>query len=96
MITLGIIRHSKSDWSLLFHIVPKTKGRGWRSCGDLRCLNNISKDDRYPILNMQDRSAMLEGKTIFTKIHLILGFHHIPVNKADISKDIGYNHVWPH
>ena len=35
---------------------------------------------------MQDFAAMLEGKTILTKIDLILGFHHIPVNKADISK----------
>ena len=31
-------------------------------------------------------AAMLEGKTVFTKIDLIWGFHHIPVNKVDIPK----------
>ena len=35
---------------------------------------------------MQDFAAMLEGKTIITKINLLQGFHHIPVNKDDIPK----------
>ena len=38
------------------------------------------------ILNMQDFVAMLEGKTVFTKIDLIWGFYHIPVNNAGIPK----------
>ena len=35
---------------------------------------------------MQDFTAMLQGKTIFTQIDLIQGFHNIPVNNADIPK----------
>ena len=86
MLALGIIRPSKSNCFSPLHIVSRTHGRGWRPCGDFRCLNNTTKDDRYPILNMQDFAAMLEGKSIFTKIDLILGFHHIPVNNTDIPK----------
>ena len=51
-------------------------------------MNNITKDDQYPILNMQDFVAMIEGKTIFTKIDLIKCFHHIPINNADIPETV--------
>ena len=43
-------------------------------------------DDRYPIPSMQDIAAILEGKTIFSKIDLIRGYHHIPLNESDIPK----------
>ena len=68
MLALDIIRPSKSKWSSPLHIVLKTNGRDWRHCGDFRHLHNTIKEDQYPILNMQDFAAMLEGKTIFIKI----------------------------
>ena len=95
MLKLGIIRPSKSNWSSPLHIAPKPDGRGWRPCGDFRRLNTRTMDDRYPIPNMQDRypipnmqdfAAILEGKTVFSKIDLIRGFHHIPLNESDIPK----------
>ena len=86
MLTLGIIQPSKSNWSSPLHIAPKPNGRGWRPCGDFRQLNSRTVDDRYPIPNMQDFAAILEGKSIFSKIDLVRGYHHIPVNEADIPK----------
>ena len=86
MLKLGIIRPSKSNWSSPLHIAPKPHGRGWRPCGDFRRLNTRTMDDRYPIPNMQDFAAILEGKTVFSKIDLIRGFHYIPLNESDIPK----------
>ena len=86
MLNYGIIRPSKSTWSSPLHIAPKPNGQGWRPCGDFRRLNSRTVDDRYPIPNMQDFAAMLEGKTIFSKIDLIRRYHHILLNENDIPK----------
>ena len=35
---------------------------------------------------MSDVSARLAGNTIFTKIDLVRGYHHIPIAETDIPK----------
>ncbi|KAK3773542.1 hypothetical protein RRG08_022254 [Elysia crispata] len=82
---LGIIRRSSSPWSSPLHIVRKSNG-GWRPCGDYRWLNDVTKDDRYPLPHIQDLNSNLRGKTIFSKIDLIRGYHQIPVAEEDIPK----------
>lgn len=82
---LGIIRWSASPWSSPLHIAPKPGG-GWQPCGDFRRLNDVTVDDRYPLPHIQDFNGGLAGKTIFSVIDLVRGFHHIPVNAADICK----------
>ena len=82
---MGIIRHSNSPWTSLLHIVPKP-GDGWRPCGDFRCLNNATVDDRYPLPHIKDFNGSLTGKRIFSKVDLLRGYHQISVTSADIPK----------
>ena len=82
---MGIIRKSCSPWSSPLHVVPKANG-GWRPCGDYRRLNDVTLPDRYPVPHIQDFSARLAGKTLFSKIDLIKGYHQIPVHSKDVPK----------
>ena len=81
---MGIIRRSDSPWSSSLHMVPKNSG-GWRPCGDYRRLNDVTTADRYPVPHIQDFASQLAGASIFSKIDLVRGYHHIPVASEDVS-----------
>ena len=85
MEAMGIIRRSNSPWSSPLHIVPKPSG-GWRPCGDYRRLNTVTVDDRYPVPRLQDFTATLAGKTIFSKIDMVRAYHQVPMTPKDIPK----------
>ena len=82
---LGIIRRSSSPWSSPLHIVAKKCG-GWRPCGDYRRLNDATTPDRYPVPHIQDFSARLADKVIFSKVDLVRGYHQVPVHPLDVPK----------
>ncbi|GFO02552.1 Pol polyprotein [Plakobranchus ocellatus] len=82
---MGIVRKSNSPWASPLHIVPKPNC-GWRPCGDYRRLNNSTTPERYLIPHIHDFDAQFEGKTIFPKIHLVRGYHQIPMHPKDIPK----------
>ena len=82
---LGICRRGKSEWASPLMVAPKPGG-GWRVCGDYRRLNSVTKDDKYPVRTLTDFTADLHGKTVFSKIDLLKGYHQIPVADEDIGK----------
>ena len=61
---LGIVRRLSSPWSSPLHMAKKSNG-SWSPCGDYRRLNDITRDDRYPLPHIQDLNANFAGKTIF-------------------------------
>ena len=82
---LGICHKGNSEWSSPLLVTTKPCG-GWRVCGDYRRLNGRTTDDRYPVRTLQDFTAELHGKSIFSKIDLLKGYHQIPVQDVDICK----------
>jgi hypothetical protein len=85
MLKAGIIRRSHSQWSSPLHLVKKKDG-SWRPCGDFRHLNLITVTDKYPLPNMADFSARLDGCTVFSKLDLNKGYLQVPVTTADVPK----------
>ena len=82
---LGIAQRGKSEWASPLMVAPKPDG-GWRECGDFRRLNNQTIDDKYPVRQLQDFTAELSGKKIFSKVDLLKGYHQIPVAPEDVCK----------
>ena len=85
LVDLGVCYRGKSEWSSPLMVTTKPNG-GWRVCGDYRRLNTLTSDDRYPVRSLQDFTAELHGKKVFSKIDLMKGYHQIPVADDDIRK----------
>ena len=84
-VKLGIARRGKSEWASPILVTGKKDG-GWRVCGDFRRLNCQTVDDKYPVKSLSDFNSDLQGKTIFSKVDLLKGYHQIPVAEEDIPK----------
>ena len=94
---LGVCRRGKSEWASPLMVArkpcvspcvctPSTPCGGWRVCGDYRRLNTQTTDDKYPVRCLTDFNNDLAGKTIFSKIDLLKGYHQIPVAEEDVKK----------
>ena len=84
-VELGICHRAKSEWASPLMVAPKPDG-GWRVCGDYRRLNAQTTDDKYPVKSLTDFNSNLKGKTVFSKIDMIKGYHQIPVADHDVKK----------
>lgn len=64
---VGIVQCSNSPWASPLHMVPKLDC-SYGPCGDYRRLNDATIPVRYLVLHVQDFSARLACKTIFSKV----------------------------
>ena len=97
LVDLGVCYRVKSEWASPLMVAQKPCNSpcacalnfpcgGWRVCGDYRRLNNATIDDKYPVKSLMDFTTNLHGKTIFSKVDLLKGYHQIPVAENDIGK----------
>ena len=74
MLENGVIRPSISPYSSPLSIAIKKDGTP-RICLDLRKINNITKNDAKAIPSVDEMIDLLHGKTTFSSLDLVQGFH---------------------
>ncbi|GJW96468.1 putative reverse transcriptase domain-containing protein [Tanacetum coccineum] len=81
----GFIRPSSSPWGAPVLFVKKKDG-SFRMCIDYRELNKLTVKNRYPLPRIDDLFDQLQGSSIYSKIDLRSGYHHLRVREQDIPK----------
>lgn len=75
----------------------RKKDDNWWPCGHFHGLNLAMKDDKYPVPNLSDCMAHLEGCTVFSKLDLRNGYLQVPLNSATVPKTAvitPWNAIW--
>nr|KYP37980.1 Transposon Ty3-G Gag-Pol polyprotein [Cajanus cajan] len=80
-----LVRPSVSPWGAPVLLVKKKDG-GSRLCVDYQQLNKLTIKNKYPLPRINDLIDQLKGTSVFSKIDLRLGYHHIRVKEGDIPK----------
>lgn len=90
MLENGIIRHSNSPYNAPIWVVPKkldaSERKKWRMVIDYRKLNDATKEDKYPIPNIDDLLSKLGKCNYYSVLDLAKGFHQIEIDPSDIEK----------
>lgn len=90
MLEQNIIRESNSPYSSPVWVVPKKLDASgiqkWRIVIDYRKLNEVTREDKHPLQNMDDILDKLGRANYFTTLDLSKGFHQIEIESKDIEK----------
>jgi hypothetical protein len=81
----GYIRPSTSPWAAPILFVEKKDGTR-KMCIDYRALNEVTIKNKYPLPRIEDIFDQLRGASVFSKIDLRSGYHHLRIRPLDISK----------
>ncbi|GJS48715.1 putative reverse transcriptase domain-containing protein [Tanacetum coccineum] len=81
----SFIRPSSSPWGAPVLFVKKKDG-SFRKCIDFRELNKMTVKNQYPLPRIDDLFDQLQGSSVYTKIHLRLGYHQLRVREEYITK----------
>ena len=68
-------------------LVQKRDGT-WRLYIDYRAMNKTTVQNRYPIPWIDDLLDYFKGEKYFRKIDLKSGYHQVPIEPTDVSKNI--------
>ncbi len=63
------------------------KDGSWRPCGDYHQLNLQTIEDKYPLPNMADLAAHLDGCKLFSKLDICKGYLQVQVAAEDVAKN---------
>jgi hypothetical protein len=85
LLDLGIIRPSVSPWGAPIIFVKKKDG-SLPLCIDYRDLNHATVKNRYPMPQIDDLFDLMKGATVFSKIDLQSGYHHLRIKEGIIPK----------
>nr|GEU95980.1 putative reverse transcriptase domain-containing protein [Tanacetum cinerariifolium] len=81
----GFIRPSSSPWGAPVLFV-KNKDGSFQMRIDYRELNKLTIKNRYPLPSIDDLFDQLQGLSVYSKIDLRSGYHHLRVWEEDIPK----------
>ena len=81
----GFVSPSVSPWGALVLFVRKKDG-SLRLCIDYRMLNQVTVKNRYPLPRIDDLFDQLGGATMFSKIDLHSGYHHLRIWEEDVHR----------
>jgi hypothetical protein len=81
----GYIRPSTSPWAAPVLFMEKKDGTK-RMCIDYRALNEVAIKNKYPLPRIEDLFDQLRGASVFSKIDLRSGYHHLRIRPSDIPK----------
>jgi hypothetical protein len=57
-----------------------------RMCVDYRSLNEVTIKNKYPLPRIEDLFYQMKGGSVFSKIDLRSGYHHLKIWESDIPK----------
>jgi hypothetical protein len=81
----GYIWPSTSPWATPVLFVEKKDGTK-RMCIDYKSLNEVTVKNKYPLPRIEDLFDQLRGASVFSKIDLRSGYHHLRIRPSDIPK----------
>lgn len=80
MLELGVIEPGDSDFTSPL-ILVEAPGKDPRPCIDYRKLNAITRDQTYPIPNIEERVEVVSGARFISTLDLVRGYWQVPLTE---------------
>ena len=85
LVKKGMIEPAESAWSSPVVLVRK-KDSTWRLCVDYRRLNEVTKQDAFPLPRIDDSLDALSGSVYFSTLDLVSGYWQVPLDEEAQDK----------